>query len=166
MNKRATETNLNKEEFEQLKEAYITTIVDSMSMKDLVDYVSNDMQDFLDKLSENQVYEEIKSLKDVCGDIHLKTILEIGELKTYENIKKASVIALCAGSDFIKTSTGKISNGSSKEACLVMAKAVYEFKESTGFSAGIKVAGGIRNSKDAIRYLIIIKFIPLRLKYC
>ena len=55
-----------------------------------------------------KVYEEIKSLKDVCGDIHLKTILEIGELKTYENIKKASVIALCAGSDFIKTSTGKI----------------------------------------------------------
>ena len=59
MNKRATETNLNKEEFEQLKEAYVSTIVDSMSMKDLVQYVSNDMQDFLDKLSEHQVYEEI-----------------------------------------------------------------------------------------------------------
>ena len=59
MNQRATETNLNKEEFEQLKEAYVSTIVDSMSMKDLVQYVSNDMQDFLDKLSEHQVYEEI-----------------------------------------------------------------------------------------------------------
>ena len=104
-----------------------------------------------------KVFDEIVALKEACGDKHLKTILEVGELRTYDNIKKASLIALGAGSDFIKTSTGKISNGSSKEACLVMAKAVYEFKESTGFSAGIKVAGGIRNSKDAIRYLIIIK---------
>ena len=104
-----------------------------------------------------KVFDEIVSLKEACGGKHLKTILEVGELRTYENIKKASLIALAAGSDFIKTSTGKISNGSSKEACLVMAKAVYEFKESTGFTAGIKVAGGIRNSKDAIRYLIIIK---------
>ncbi len=88
--------------------------------------------------------------------IHLKTILEIGELKTYENIKKASVIALCAGSDFIKTSTGKISNGSSREACLIMARTVREF-ESYGYGMrGIKVAGGIRDAKDAIRYLVII----------
>ena len=103
-----------------------------------------------------KVYEEIKSLKDVCGDIHLKTILEIGELKTYENIKKASVIALCAGSDFIKTSTGKISNGSSREACLVMARTVREFQSYGHGMRGIKVAGGIRSSKDAIRYLVII----------
>lgn len=102
------------------------------------------------------MYEEIKSLKDVCGDIHLKTILEIGELKTYENIKKASVIALCAGSDFIKTSTGKISNGSSREACLVMARTVREFQSYGYGMRGIKVAGGIRSSKDAIRYLVII----------
>ena len=103
-----------------------------------------------------KVYEEIKALKDVWGEIHLKTILEIGELKTYENIKKASVIALCAGSDFIKTSTGKISNGSSREACLIMARTVREF-ESYGYGMrGIKVAGGIREAKDAIRYLVII----------
>ena len=103
-----------------------------------------------------KVYEEIKALKDVCGEIHLKTRLEIGELKTYENIKKASVIALCAGSDFIKTSTGKISNGSSREACLIMARTVREF-ESYGYGMrGIKVAGGIRDAKDAIRYLVII----------
>ncbi len=103
-----------------------------------------------------KVYEEIKALKDVCGEIHLKTILEIGELKTYENIKKASVIALCAGSDFIKTSTGKISNGSSREACLIMARTVREF-ESYGYGMrGIKVAGGIKDAKDAIRYLVII----------
>ena len=103
-----------------------------------------------------KVYEEIKALKDVCGEIHLKTILEIGELKTYENIKKASLIALCAGTDFIKTSTGKISNGSSREACLIMARTVREF-ESYGYGMrGIKVAGGIRDAKDAIRYLVII----------
>ena len=104
-----------------------------------------------------KVFDEIVALKEACKDKHLKTILEVGELRTYENIKKASLISLAAGSDFIKTSTGKISNGSSKEACLVMSKAVYEFKEITGFSAGIKVAGGIRNAKDAIRYLIIVK---------
>ena len=102
-----------------------------------------------------KVFDEIVALKEACKDKHLKTILEVGELRTYENIKKASLISLAAGSDFIKTSTGKISNGSSKEACLVMSKAVYEFKEITGFSAGIKVAGGIRNAKDAIRLSLI-----------
>ena len=103
-----------------------------------------------------KVYDEIYSLKEICGNTHLKTILEIGELKTFENIKKASVLALCAGSDFIKTSTGKISNGSSREACLVMCRTVREF-ESFGFGKkGIKVAGGIRDAKDAIRYLVIV----------
>ena len=103
-----------------------------------------------------KVYEEIKALKDVCGEIHLKTILEIGELKTYENIKKASVIALCAGSDFIKTSTGKLAIGSSRQACYVMLKSVLDYEALSGVKAGIKVAGGIRDSKDAIRYLVMI----------
>ena len=77
MNKRATETNLNKEEFEQLKEAYVDTIVDSMSMKDLVQYVSNDMQDFLDKLSESDVINEIKyTLDEDFLDEMLSTIRE------------------------------------------------------------------------------------------
>ena len=77
MNKRATETNLNKEEFEQLKEAYVSTIVDSMSMKDLVQYVSNDMQDFLDKLSESDVINEIKyTLDEDFLDEMLSTITE------------------------------------------------------------------------------------------
>jgi len=77
MNKRATETNLNKEEFEQLKEAYVSTIVDSMSMKDLVQYVSNDMQDFLDKLSESDVINEIKyTLDEDFLDEMLLTITE------------------------------------------------------------------------------------------
>ena len=77
MNQRATETNLNKEEFEQLKEAYVSTIVDSMSMKDLVQYVSNDMQDFLDKLSESDVINEIKyTLDEDFLDEMLLTITE------------------------------------------------------------------------------------------
>ena len=77
MNKRATETNLNKEEFEQLKEAYVSTIVDSMSIKDLVQYVSNDMQDFLDKLSESDVINEIKyTLDEDFLDEMLSTITE------------------------------------------------------------------------------------------
>ena len=103
-----------------------------------------------------KVYDEIVSLKEICGDIQLKTILEVGELETYENIKKASLIALSAGSDFIKTSTGKISSGASREACLVMARAVREFADSGYGVKGIKVAGGIRDAKDAIRYLVII----------
>ena len=77
MNKRATETNLNKEEFEQLKEAYVSTIVDSMSMKDLVQYVSNDMQDFLDKLTEHDLIEDIKyTLDEEMLDEFITTIKE------------------------------------------------------------------------------------------
>ena len=103
-----------------------------------------------------KVYDEILALKEVCGDVHLKTILEVGDLRTYENIRKASLISLAAGSDFIKTSTGKLSVGSSRQACYVMAKAVLDFKNLSGVSAGIKVAGGIRDAKDAIRYLVLI----------
>ena len=104
-----------------------------------------------------KVYDEILALKEVCGDVHLKTILEVGDLRTYENIRKASLISLAAGSDFIKTSTGKLSVGSSRQSCYVMAKAVLDFKNLSGLSAGIKVAGGIRDAKDAIRYLVLIK---------
>ena len=87
--------------------------------------------------------------------INRKAFFEGDYKKVYEEIK-ASVIALCAGSDFIKTSTGKISNGSSREACLVMARTVREFQSYGYGMRGIKVAGGIRSSKDAIRYLVII----------
>jgi len=104
-----------------------------------------------------KVYDEIIALKEVCGDVHLKTILEVGDLRTYENIRKASLISLAAGSDFIKTSTGKLSVGSSRQACYVMAKAVLDFKNLSGLSGGIKVAGGIRDAKEAIRYLVLIK---------
>ena len=103
-----------------------------------------------------KVYDEIVALKELCGDVHLKTIIEVGDLKTYENIRKASLISLAAGSDFIKTSTGKLSGGSSRQACYVMSKAVLDFYHMTGIKAGIKVAGGIRDAKDAIRYLVIV----------
>ena len=103
-----------------------------------------------------KVYDEIVALKELCGEVHLKTIIEVGDLKTYENIRKASLISLAAGSDFIKTSTGKLSVGSSRQACYVMAKAVLDFYHMTGIKAGIKVAGGIRDAKDAIRYLVIV----------
>jgi len=103
-----------------------------------------------------KVYDEIVALKELCGDVHLKTIIEVGDLKTYENIRKASLISLAAGSDFIKTSTGKLSVGSSRQACYVMAKAVLDFYHMTGIKAGIIVAGGIRDAKDAIRYLVIV----------
>ena len=103
-----------------------------------------------------KVYDEIVALKELCGDVHLKTIIEVGDLKTYENIRKASLISLAAGSDFIKTSTGKLSVGSSRQACYVMSKAVLDFYHMTGIKAGIKVAGGIRDAKDAIRYLVIV----------
>ncbi len=104
-----------------------------------------------------RVYDEVSSLKEACGEVHLKTILEVGELGSYDNIRKASMIAMSAGSDFIKTSTGKISEGASREACNVMAKTVLDYKNATGAMVGIKVAGGIRDSKDAIRYLVLIK---------
>lgn len=103
-----------------------------------------------------KVYDEIVALKEVCKDVHLKTILEVGDLRTYENIRKASLISLAAGSDFIKTSTGKLAVGSSRQACYVMAKAVLDYELWTGQKAGIKVAGGIRDAKDAIRYLVLI----------
>ena len=103
-----------------------------------------------------KVYDEIVALKEVCQDVHLKTILEVGDLKTYENIRKASIISLAAGSDFIKTSTGKLSIGSSRQACYVMLKSVLDYESMTGIKAGIKVAGGIRDAKDAIRYLVMI----------
>lgn len=104
-----------------------------------------------------KVFDEIYAIKEVCGDVHLKTILEVGELGSYDNVRRASLIAMSAGADFIKTSTGKISEGASREACCVMAKAVLDYRKVTGSIVGIKVAGGIRDAKDAIRYLVLIK---------
>jgi len=103
-----------------------------------------------------QVYEEIVAVKQVCGKAHLKVILETGELVTYDNVRKASWIAMLAGADFIKTSTGKVPVAATQPVALVMLEAVRDFAEATGQIVGVKVAGGIRTSKDAIRYLVLV----------
>jgi deoxyribose-phosphate aldolase len=103
-----------------------------------------------------QVYEEIVAVKQVCGKAHLKVILETGELVTYDNVRKASWIAMLAGADFIKTSTGKVPVAATQPVALVMLEAVRDFAETTGQIVGVKVAGGIRTSKDAIRYLVLV----------
>ena len=103
-----------------------------------------------------QVFDEIVAVKAACGSAHLKVILETGELVTYDNVRRASWLAMLAGADFIKTSTGKVPVAATPPVALVMLEAVRDFAESTGRVVGVKVAGGIRSAKDAIRYLVIV----------
>jgi deoxyribose-phosphate aldolase len=102
------------------------------------------------------VLEEVRAVKELCGPVHLKVILEAGELATYDNLRRASWIAMLGGADFIKSSTGKVSSSATLPGALVMLEAVGEFAELTGIRVGVKMAGGIRNAKDAIRYLVIV----------
>jgi deoxyribose-phosphate aldolase len=102
------------------------------------------------------VYEEIVAVKAACGDAHLKVILETGELVTYDNVRRASWLAMLAGADFIKTSTGKVSPAATLPVCLVMLEAVRDFRAATGRQIGVKPAGGIRTTKDAIRHLVLV----------
>jgi deoxyribose-phosphate aldolase len=101
-----------------------------------------------------QVFDEIVAIKHACGDAHLKVILETGELATYDNVRRASWLALLAGGDFIKTSTGKVSPAATLPVAHVMLQAVRDFHAAAGDRRGVKVAGGIRSTKDAIRYLV------------
>ncbi len=103
-----------------------------------------------------QVFDEIVAVKESCGRAHLKVILETGELVTYDNVRRASWLAMLGGADFIKTSTGKVPVAATTPVALVMLEAVRDFAESTGHLVGVKVAGGIRTSKDAIRYLVLV----------
>ena len=103
-----------------------------------------------------QVLEEIVAVKEACADAHLKVILETGELATYDNVRRASWLALAGGGDFIKTSTGKVSPASTLPVTLVMLEAVRDFAQLTGEIRGVKSAGGIRAAKDAIRYLVLV----------
>lgn len=103
------------------------------------------------------VFDEIKAIKEVCGDVHLKVILETGELNSLENIRKASDIAIYAGGDFIKTSTGKIQPAATEEAFVIMLDAIKDYYNSTGKKIGIKPAGGISEPEMALRYYILIK---------
>ncbi len=99
---------------------------------------------------------EIKEVKAACGDAHLKVILEAGELATLDNVRRASWLAMAAGADFIKTSTGKVAPAATLPVVLVMLQAVREFADLTGHAVGVKAAGGIRTAKDAIRYLVLV----------
>lgn len=103
------------------------------------------------------VCDEISELKQVCGDKKMKVILETGCLKTAENIKKASLLAMYAGADYIKTSTGKESPAATPEAAYVMCQAIKEYYEETGIQIGFKPAGGLNTVMDAIIYYTIVK---------
>jgi deoxyribose-phosphate aldolase len=102
------------------------------------------------------VLDEIRATKSACGSAHLKVILETGELSTYDNVRRASWLAMLGGAAFIKTSTGKVSPAATLPVALVMLEAVRDFAEVTGIQVGVKVAGGIRTAKDAIRYLVVV----------
>ena len=103
-----------------------------------------------------EVYDEIVQVKAACDTAHLKVILETGELATYDNVRRASWLAMLAGGDFIKTSTGKVSPAATLPVTLVMLEAVRDFRETTGKQIGVKPAGGIRTTKDAMRYLVLV----------
>jgi deoxyribose-phosphate aldolase len=103
-----------------------------------------------------EVYEEIVAVREACGDAHLKVIFETGELQTYDNVRRVSWLAMMAGGHFIKTSTGKIQPAATLPVTLVMLEAVRDFREATGQMVGVKPAGGIRSSKDAIKYLVTV----------
>jgi deoxyribose-phosphate aldolase len=102
------------------------------------------------------VYEEIVAVKQACGDAHLKVILETGELATYDNVRRASWLGMLAGGDFIKTSTGKVQPAATLPVTLIMLEAVRDYRDLTGRQVGVKPAGGIRTSKDAIKYLVVV----------
>jgi deoxyribose-phosphate aldolase len=103
-----------------------------------------------------EAFDEVAAAKEACGPAHLKTILEVGELGTYDQVRKASVLAMAAGSDVIKTSTGKISPAATLPFALCMAEAIREFHQQTGRAVGLKVAGGVRTAKEAWQYLVVV----------
>jgi deoxyribose-phosphate aldolase len=103
-----------------------------------------------------KVYDEILQVKEAVGDTHLKVILETGELGTYDNVRRASLLAIAAGADFIKTSTGKVSPAATPAVTLVMLEAIRDVFEETGRRVGMKPAGGIRNAKQAVQTLVLV----------
>ena len=103
-----------------------------------------------------KVYDEIVRIKEACGDAHLKVILETGELGTYDNVRRASLLAMAAGADFIKTSTGKVTPAATLPVTLCMLEAIRDVYEETGRMVGMKAAGGIRQAKQAVQYLVVL----------
>jgi deoxyribose-phosphate aldolase len=103
-----------------------------------------------------KVFDEIAEVKEACGPAHLKVILEVGELANYDQIRKASLLAMYAGADFIKTSTGKVTTNATLPNTLVMLEAIRDFHHATGKKIGMKPAGGIANAKLALSYLVVL----------
>jgi deoxyribose-phosphate aldolase len=103
-----------------------------------------------------KVYDEIVRVKEASGDAHLKVILETGELGTYDNVRRASLLAMAAGADFIKTSTGKLPSAATLPVALVMLEAIRDVYEETGRMVGMKPAGGIRHAKQAVQHLVLV----------
>ena len=103
-----------------------------------------------------KVYDEIVKVKEACGEIHLKVILETGELGTYDNVRRASLLAMAAGADFIKTSSGKIPHAATLPVTLCMLEAIRDVHDETGRVVGMKPAGGIRTAKQAVQHLVVL----------
>ena len=103
-----------------------------------------------------KVYDEVRLVKEAVGDAHLKVILETGELGTYDNVRRASLLAVAGGADFVKTSTGKIQPAATLPVTLVMLEAVRDVYDETGRRVGVKPAGGIRQAKQAVQYLVLV----------
>ena len=103
-----------------------------------------------------KVYDEVVRVKEACGDVHLKVILETGELGTYDNVRRATLLAIAGGADFVKTSTGKINPAATLPVALCMLEAVRYVHEETGRRIGFKAAGGIRQAKQAIQHLVLV----------
>ncbi len=103
-----------------------------------------------------KVYDEIVRVKEACGEAHLKVILETGELGTYDNVRRASLLAMAAGADFIKTSTGKVTPAATLPVTLCMLEAIRDVFDETGRIVGMKPAGGIRTAKQAVQYLVVL----------
>src|ERR671935_1197153 len=103
-----------------------------------------------------KVYDEVRRVKEVCGDAHLKVILETAELGTYDNVRRASLLAIAGGAGFIKTSTGKVPPAATLPVTLVMLEAIRDVFEETGRRVGMKPAGGIRNAKQAVQTLVLV----------
>jgi deoxyribose-phosphate aldolase len=110
-------------------------------------------------LTENwrALYEEVREMRDACGDAHIKTILATGDLGTLRNVARASLVCMMAGADFIKTSTGKESVNATLPVGLVMARAIRDYRERTGHLVGLKAAGGIRSARESTEWLALVK---------
>ena len=139
-----------------------TLAVKKLDTQDAIDAGANEIDMVIDRgafLSGNlgEVFDQIKVIKELCGNkAHLKVILETGELVTYDNVRKASYLAMLAGADFIKTSTGKVAPAATAPVVLVMLEAVRDYFALTGTRIGVKPAGGIRTTKDAIKQLVLV----------